>query len=144
MGDIGGNCPQLESIQSRLLVVGDFKQLVEPGDDKNFENLWPERTELQFAARTFHLLIENNQLVKCRTGKKFNVLKVKQQFLLVFLLDKTEKLCPQFLDIRSVQDLAISKPNHGDVSCFGDFKMTCHELRLPQGVDGLVKVAWIG
>ncbi len=85
--------------QRLFLVFLDRKQLVEPGDLEDLEDVGPDRAETEFPADRLHLFVEGNQLAQRRAREILDVGKVEHDLLAAILVDETEQLIADQLDI---------------------------------------------
>src|SRR5688572_29668432 len=74
--------------QSLLLGVFDVKQLVQARDRKDLVNFRLQIAQTHFAGMSFHLLVENDQLVEGGRRKKLDAGKIDQQVFPRFFLDQ--------------------------------------------------------
>ena len=54
----------LETFEGLVATVADLEQLVQPGDLEDFQNVFSDRTQSQFALRRLDLLVERDQLAQ--------------------------------------------------------------------------------
>src|SRR3972149_2924034 len=101
----------LESVQRRLLVLLDIKQLVQLGDLEDLKNLRVDATEPQAASSGRNRLVHRDQLPQGRARQVHDVSEVQQD--LARTVDQAEHLLPHLLDVGFVQDLLVREVDDG-------------------------------
>jgi hypothetical protein len=115
-------------LQGGLLVFLDVEQLVELGDLENFVNLRVDIAQDESAARGLQFLVQGDQLPQGRAGKVLDVAEVQEDFFSAMLVDQTEELFADKLDVLLVEDFLIGEINHGHIADVLHFQATTARL----------------
>src|SRR5262249_50437452 len=126
-----------ERLQSGLLLLLDIKESVQFSDLKYLVNLGIDVAQDQAAARRLQLLVQRDELAQRCAGEVFDVAEIEEELARPFLIDKTNQLLADVLDVLHVEDFAIDKVNDEDVPNGFNFQTTTarlgrHRLILPR------------
>ena len=107
-----------EADQSLFTRGVNVKELVELRDGEDFENLWPDVAEPEFAFGGLRLFLHVDELPKRGTRQVFDVCEVEDDLFAAIFVDETGHLIPDDLNVCLVENLLVDE--------FGD----CHSANI--------------
>src|SRR5438034_2673912 len=114
----------LEGLQSGLLLLLDVEEPVEFRDFEHLVNLWVDVTQDQPASHSLEFLVQRDQFAQRRAGQVLDVAEVEQELAAAFLVDETEELFADDLNVLLVEDLLVDEVDDRDVPDVLDFQTT--------------------
>src|SRR5262245_41542665 len=115
----GGHGPLkrlLKRLQGGLLFLFDLEQFIEFGDLEDLVDLRINIAQDELAAGLIDFLVERDELAQSRTGEIFHVAKIQEDLLATQLVDQTEKLLPDDLNILLIKDFLVGEINDGHIA----------------------------
>src|SRR3954454_18436624 len=77
-----------ELVECGLFLGVDFKDLVEPGDPEDLEEIGMDAAELELTLDHAHFLLEVDQLAQRGAGEVLDVAEIEEELLMAFVFDQ--------------------------------------------------------